>query len=177
MLAVSRASQKVVVVGGGAAGYMAAIQSASLLRTNGITNDDCEILIFEATSKPLQKVSISGGGRCNVMHNPYVGEKTIANGYPRGSKELIGPYSKAFSPADTWDFFSSKVPLKIESDGRVFPETDQSASIIKVLKSEAELNHVSEVCGVNVKEIFHNKDDNYFSLLTHKNKMIIQRKH
>ena len=79
----------VVVIGGGAAGYFSAIECARVLKEGGITKYD--ITVLEAGKDPLSKVLISGGGRCNVMHNPMKGANEIAKGYPRGSKELLGP--------------------------------------------------------------------------------------
>ena len=79
----------VVVIGGGAAGYFSAIECARVLKEGGFTKYD--ITVLEAGKDPLSKVLISGGGRCNVMHNPMKGANEIAKGYPRGSKELLGP--------------------------------------------------------------------------------------
>lgn len=70
--------------------------------------------IMEMGKEPLQKVGISGGGRCNVMHDPSKGAKTISRGYPRGEKELLGPYTKAFGPQETYEWFNSRTPLKTE---------------------------------------------------------------
>ena len=157
----SKATKRVVVVGGGAAGYMSAIQCAQLLRSHSLDEKQVDVIILEAGPKPLQKVEISGGGRCNVMHNPYIGNKVISSGYPRGSKELLGPYNKQFGPMDTYKFFSDKTPLKVEADGRVFPETDKSSTIINILLSSAKDGAVRSSCSTNVKEI--NKlDDNTF---------------
>jgi predicted flavoprotein YhiN len=69
---------------------------------------------MEMGKEPLQKVGISGGGRCNVMHDPNKGAKAISCGYPRGEKELLGPYTKAFGPQETYEWFNSRTPLKIE---------------------------------------------------------------
>ena len=86
---ISRPATSVIVIGGGAAGYFSAIECARVLKEGGLTKYD--ITVLEAGKDPLSKVLISGGGRCNVMHNPMKGANEIAKGYPRGSKELLGP--------------------------------------------------------------------------------------
>jgi predicted flavoprotein YhiN len=126
--ALAKRTMTVAVVGGGAAGYMSAIIAASTLKAKGIK---ATVKVMELSKSPLQKVSISGGGRCNVMHDPTKGARQISQGYPRGEKELLGPYSKTFGPKETYDWFSSRTPLKTEADGRVFPTSDKSQSIIR----------------------------------------------
>ncbi len=115
-----------IVVGGGAAGFFAAITAAqkalSPLRT----------LILEQGRDVLQKVRISGGGRCNVTHAEFDPRALTAH-YPRGRKELRGAFHR-FAPGDTMDWFErAGVPLKVEGDGRVFPASDSSESIIAAL--------------------------------------------
>jgi predicted flavoprotein YhiN len=120
------------VIGGGAAGYFAAIQCATVLSSDKSNSKQHEVIIFESTNSPLSKVLVSGGGRCNVQHNPLVPVPDISRGYPRGSRELIGPLSSGFTPLQTAAWFESRgVKLKTETDGRVFPTTDK-ASTIKV---------------------------------------------
>ncbi|GAA5220309.1 aminoacetone oxidase family FAD-binding enzyme [Membranihabitans marinus] len=126
---------KIAILGGGAAGYFLA---ANLHNTDG----KHEITIFEQTSKVLQKVRISGGGRCNVTHACW-DPADLVEYYPRGKKELLGPFHH-FACGDTMEWFESRgVSLKIEEDGRVFPVSDQSQSIIDCLQAEAAKNHVS----------------------------------
>lgn len=112
----------VIVVGGGAAGFFAAINAAEM-------NKNLRIAILERSNKLLSKVRISGGGRCNVTHAEY-DPKELARNYPRGEKELLGPFHR-FMTGDviTW-FESHGVRLKTESDGRIFPATDRSQTII-----------------------------------------------
>jgi len=86
----------IVVIGGGAAGYFAAVECANFLKMNSISSHN--IILLESGPNPLSKVLISGGGRCNVMHDPNKGPKEISKGYPRGQKELLGPLSKKFTP-------------------------------------------------------------------------------
>jgi predicted Rossmann fold flavoprotein len=118
-----------VVAGGGAAGFFGAITFAE-------ARPGSRVLILEKTSQVLGKVKISGGGRCNVTHACF-DPRSLTQFYPRGSKQLIGPFNH-WSPADTMTWFENRgVPLKIEPDGRVFPQSDSSQSIIDCLLSAA----------------------------------------
>lgn len=121
----SSESHTVGVIGGGAAGYFAAIQVK-------IHNPKLRVLLFEGTGKVLSKVLISGGGRCNVTnYTPTIND--LVKNYPRGEKELIGPFHQ-FGPLDTMEWFESRgVALKIENDKRVFPVSDNSSSIADLL--------------------------------------------
>jgi predicted Rossmann fold flavoprotein len=111
-----------VIIGGGAAGFFTATNVAE-------RNPSTRILILEQSKEVLNKVRISGGGRCNVTHACYEA-KALATFYPRGHRELIGPFSR-FGPQDTVDWFASHgVAIKTEADGRMFPETDMSQTII-----------------------------------------------
>lgn len=119
----------IAIVGGGAAGFFAAI--------NIDHQNSARIIIIEKSNKLLSKVKISGGGRCNVTHNLFE-TKELVQFYPRGKKELRGPFS-TFQPADTFQWFSERgVDLKIESDNRVFPTTDNSQTIIDCFLRNAE---------------------------------------
>jgi predicted Rossmann fold flavoprotein len=145
---VAKTIPKVVVIGGGAAGYFAGIECARRLKEENI---NAHVSILELSKTPLSKVLISGGGRCNVMHDPIKGAKVISQGYPRGEKELLGPYLSRFGPAETYDWFSSRVELKTEDDGRVFPVSDKSSSIIDALRKAAEDVDVKVLCRSNVR--------------------------
>lgn len=119
----------IIVIGGGAAGFFGAIACAS-------KNPLARVTILEAGQKPLAKVRISGGGRCNVTHNCFEPAKLVQN-YPRGSKALRGAFSR-FQPQDTVQWFESQgVKLKTEADGRMFPITDDSATIVNCLLNAA----------------------------------------
>ncbi|WP_108246008.1 BaiN/RdsA family NAD(P)/FAD-dependent oxidoreductase [Muricauda brasiliensis] len=135
----------IVIAGGGAAGFYAAIQIAEL-------SPELNIAIFERGKTVLSKVKVSGGGRCNVTHGEFL-PKELATNYPRGEKELLGPFHK-YAPMDVMAFFEERgVPLKIEEDGRVFPKSDSSQSIIDCLVTEAERLGVQVLKNSSVKVI------------------------
>lgn len=120
---------KIVVIGGGAAGFFAAIHAAH-------TNPEAEVVILEKTTKLLSKVKVSGGGRCNVTHACF-DLKQLSQAYPRGEKQLKSAFSR-FMTKDTVDWFKAQgVALKTEDDGRMFPVTDDSQTIIDCLMKEA----------------------------------------
>lgn len=115
-----------LVVGGGAAGFFGALTAARA----GISTE-----ILEKGPHPLRKVKISGGGRCNVTHACF-DPRDLMTFYPRGGRELRGAFHQ-FGPRETLDWFSQRgVSLKTESDGRIFPTTDSSQTIIDCLQKE-----------------------------------------
>ena len=125
---------KVVVVGGGAAGFFGAIACRQ-------AHPNTEILILEASREVLTKVKISGGGRCNVTHACFEPAQLVQN-YPRGHRALRGAMSR-FQPRDTVAWFKSQgVKLKTESDGRMFPASNDSQTIIDCLLSTAKAHHI-----------------------------------
>ena len=120
----------VIIIGGGAAGYFTAINAKE-------NNPELEIIILEKGKDVLQKVKISGGGRCNVTHACFE-PKELVKFYPRGEKELLGPFHQ-FMTGDTFEWFDNKgVPLKIEDDNRVFPEANTSQAIIDCFQKAVE---------------------------------------
>jgi predicted Rossmann fold flavoprotein len=122
--------KRIVVVGGGAAGFFAALAGAEM-------QAGAEIFILEKTSQFLSKVKISGGGRCNVTHAEF-DAREFAKRYPRGERALISAFGK-FQASDTVAWFESRgVKLKIESDGRMFPTTDSSQTVIDCLLNAAQ---------------------------------------
>ena len=124
----------VIIVGGGAAGFFAAINIAE-------QNPKLKVVILERGKEGLQKVRISGGGRCNVTHAEFVPSELVLN-YPRGEKELLGPFHQ-FMTGDTIEWFQKRgVKLKIEDDGRMFPITDSSKTIIDCFLNEAKKHKV-----------------------------------
>ena len=123
-------SKKIAIVGGGAAGFFAAITCAQ-------ANPRCQVTLIEASPQPLGKVRISGGGRCNVTHACF-DPAQLVQFYPRGGKSLRGAFSR-FQPQDTIDWFQAHgVTLKTEADGRMFPISDSSATIVSCLMDAAE---------------------------------------
>ena len=121
-------------MGGGAAGFFAAIAAA---RADG----NCQVSLFERSSQFLSKVRISGGGRCNVTHALF-DPRMFTTRYPRGERELNSPFHR-FSADDTVGWFEARgVRLKREEDGRVFPVTDSSATVIDCLVQEAKASGV-----------------------------------
>lgn len=140
----------VIVVGGGAAGFFAAINIAQL-------NPNAAVTILEKSNKLLSKVRVSGGGRCNVTHACFDNSLLIKN-YPRGEKELRNVFSR-FTTTDTINWFKQRgVELKTESDGRMFPTTDNSQTIVDCLIWEAEKYNVKIKMGVDIVEIIKNED-------------------
>lgn len=142
---------KIGIIGGGAAGFFAAIHASGKGK---------EVTIFEKTSKVLSKVKVSGGGRCNVTHKPMEISKFVKN-YPRGEKFLKKVFT-SFKSEDTINWFEKRgVALKVEADGRMFPVSDSSQSIIDVLLQEARrLNiEIKKSCGIiSIKK---NEKDGY----------------
>ena len=133
------------VIGGGAAGFFGAIAAAS-------ANGSAQIDLLEAAAHPLQKVKISGGGRCNVTHHCFE-PRDLVKGYPRGAKELLGPFTH-FGPRETVDWFEQHgVRLKAEADGRMFPVTDRSATVVECLMRAASEAGVTLRLSANVKRI------------------------
>lgn len=119
----------VIIIGGGAAGFFSAINIAR-------KNPQLKIVILERNQDFLQKVKVSGGGRCNVTHACFDAEKLL-DFYPRGKAHLLEPFKK-FNPTNTVDWFESrKIKLKTEKDGRMFPVTDSSQTIIDCFLNEA----------------------------------------
>ncbi|GAA3636155.1 NAD(P)/FAD-dependent oxidoreductase [Flavivirga jejuensis] len=135
----------VIIIGGGAAGFFAAINIAE-------QNTNLKIIILERGKEGLQKVKISGGGRCNVTHAEFIPSELVQN-YPRGEKELLGSFHQ-FMTGDTMEWFEKRgVALKIEEDGRMFPVSNSSQTIIDCFLSEAEKHGVDVLYNHSVKSI------------------------
>jgi predicted Rossmann fold flavoprotein len=147
---------KISIIGAGAAGYFAAINSAE-------NYPEAKITIYERGKDVLQKVRISGGGRCNVTHN-CLDAKDLVKFYPRGSRELLAPFLR-FGPADTIAWFEKRgVPLKIEADGRMFPQSNTSASIIDCLSKAAKEAGIIVETGFRLEKIIQNTAKNGWKL-------------
>jgi predicted Rossmann fold flavoprotein len=127
-------ASQLIVIGGGAAGFFAALTCAE-------QNPHRHVIILEKTATLLAKVRISGGGRCNVTHACF-DPAVLVQHYPRGGAALRGPFTR-FQPRDTIEWFARHgVPLKTEADGRVFPTTDRSATIVECLIKAAQQANV-----------------------------------
>ncbi|WP_346880963.1 NAD(P)/FAD-dependent oxidoreductase [uncultured Algibacter sp.] len=155
----------VVIVGGGAAGFFAAINIAE-------HNPSLKVVILERGKDVLTKVKVSGGGRCNVTHAEFIPSELVHN-YPRGEKELLGPFHK-FMTGDTIAWFEERgVALKIEDDGRMFPVSNSSQTIIDCFLNEAEKHNVEVLYSHAVKSI--DKQDNSFIVETTKDTFLAQK--
>lgn len=134
-----------VIIGGGAAGIFCAVNLARL-------SPESKVIVLEKTSKLLSKVKVSGGGRCNVTHDHrHVSEMLAA--YPRGDKFLKKAFQQFFVK-DTVQWFAERgVRLKTEEDGRMFPVTDDSQTVIDCLLSEAKKFNVSIRTNVDIKDV------------------------
>ncbi len=135
----------ILVIGGGAAGFFTAINAAE-------NAPQLTIAILERGKEVLTKVKVSGGGRCNVTHAEFMPQELSRN-YPRGEKELLGPFH-TFMTGDTIAWFEQRgIELKMEEDGRMFPVSDSSQTIIDCFLSEAKRLGVSILKNHSVKEI------------------------
>lgn len=156
----------ITVVGGGAAGFFGAISCAHHFPQH-------RILLIEKSRQVLSKVRISGGGRCNVTHACFDPSLLVKN-YPRGNKELRGPLSR-FQPQDTIRWFESRgVHLKTEEDGRIFPVTDQSETIIHCLMNEAKKLGIELMLEQGLQEI-EKQPDHFVLSLTNESKITCDR--
>ncbi|MEM6348900.1 MAG: NAD(P)/FAD-dependent oxidoreductase [Bacteroidota bacterium] len=135
----------IIVVGGGAAGFFAAIRAAE-------RQPDWKVLILERGKEVLSKVRISGGGRCNLTHACFEPNELVKF-YPRGQKELRGPFHR-FCSGDTIDWFEKRgVETKIEADGRMFPVSDSSQSIIDALETSVLRSSITVKKQTNIQQI------------------------
>jgi predicted Rossmann fold flavoprotein len=136
---------RILIVGGGAAGFFAAIHAAEAA-------PGARVCLYEATAHPLAKVRVSGGGRCNVTH-ACPEPRELVKRYPRGGRELLGPFTR-FGPRDTIAWFEARgVTLKTEADGRMFPDTDDSATIIAALRTAADRAGVRLFTSMGVRSL------------------------
>ncbi len=133
-----------VIIGGGASGFMGAITAIN----SGLES----VVILEGTSKVLEKVRISGGGRCNLTNASW-DISNLVNNYPRGEKQLIGLFNR-FSTTDAFKWFQEQgLNLKVEKDGRIFPISDSSEDVIKCLTARAKESGVRVFTNAHVKNI------------------------
>lgn len=160
--------RNIAIIGGGASGIFAAIRCAEVAKEKNI---NINIKVFEASKRFLKKVKISGGGRCNVTHHIFDPKNLILN-YPRGKKELLSPFIK-FQASDTVKWFEDRgVKIKHEKDGRMFPVTDNSETIIDCFMKETKKYKVQLVTQSNIKSI-KKLENGKLSLLINKDKNFI----
>ena len=153
------------VIGGGAAGFMTAITAAE----NGVKR----IIILEGSSKIMEKVRISGGGRCNVTNATWIPNE-LAENYPRGGIRLLESFNR-FAAGDVFDWFEKRgLKLKIEDDLRVFPVSNSSSDVINCLTKAAIKRNVEISTRFFVKEILIT-GDNLFNILSRQKEKIIAR--
>ena len=146
----------VIVIGGGAAGFFAALSCKK-------HHPDFSVLILEKSDKLLSKVKVSGGGRCNVTHACFENSR-LSKFYPRGGKQLKKTFEQ-FSVKDTIQWFEGRgVKLKTEEDGRMFPVTNNSQTIIDCLLNEANKSGVKIQQRVSISEI--REKEKGFDLIT-----------
>ena len=153
----AKAGPNIIIVGGGPSGYFTSIQLSSYLREH-FPRISPTITILESTSKPLRKVLISGGGRCNLLPDTRKPASALLLGYPlgRGRKELISPTSESAGVTPTrvlgW-FNENGVETKIEEDGRTFPITDDSGTVRDALEGARHREGVGLKKGVTIDEM------------------------
>ena len=145
-------SKRIVIIGGGAAGFFSAITCAE-------AHPDYDVIILERSPNLLSKVKISGGGRCNVTHACFE-PRQLVKFYPRGEKQLLGPFT-LFNPTHTINWFRNRgVDLKTEQDGRMFPVTDNSQTIINCFLNEAKRLGVKVQTQLGVDGLIPPKEEN-----------------
>jgi len=141
--------QSIAIIGGGASGIFAALRCAEVAKAKKINVD---IQVFETSKRFLKKVRISGGGRCNVTHHIFEVNNFCLN-YPRGRKELLSPFQN-FQAINTLEWFEERgVKLKHESDGRIFPVSDSSQTIIDCFMQEAKKHKIKLLTKMSVKSL------------------------
>ena len=155
------------VIGGGAAGFFGAIRAAEV-------NAEAEVFLLEKTSKLLSKVRISGGGRCNVTHACFDNTLLVQN-YPRGMRELRGPFEK-FTTKDTIEWFKKRgVKLKTEADGRMFPVTDNSETIAQCLLDAAQKAGVKILLNTGVNKLIPQEEGGFVAQLQNGKSMFFDK--
>jgi len=155
----------IIIIGGGAAGFFTAINLVE-------KNPKLKVAILERGKNVLEKVRISGGGRCNVTHACFV-PNDLVKFYPRGEKELRGPFHQ-FCSGDTIEWFEKHgVELKIEEDGRMFPVSDSSQTIIDCFLNATQKLKIDVLTGHSVQELY--QGENYWKISTNQDVFSCQK--
>lgn len=155
----------IIIVGGGAAGFFTAINIAE-------SKPHLKVAILERGKEVLSKVRVSGGGRCNVTHACFVPNELVKF-YPRGERELKGPFHQ-FCSGDTIEWFEKHgVELKIEEDGRMFPVTDSSQTIIDCFLQATKQLKVDVLTGQSVRSVF--KSDDFWKVETNTETFVCEK--
>ena len=156
-------SKQLAVIGGGAAGFFCAINAARI-------NPGLKVVIIEKTSKLLSKVKVSGGGRCNVTHACF-DITEMSKKYPRG-QHFVKKVFHQFFTTDTIQWFEERgVKLKTEADGRMFPVTDSSQTIIDCLLKEVNKCGIELMMNAEVKKVVH--QENHFEVQLSDSRLLI----
>jgi predicted Rossmann fold flavoprotein len=159
----------IIIVGAGAAGFFTAINIVE-------KNSKLKVAILERGKEVLTKVRISGGGRCNVTHACFI-PNDLVKFYPRGEKELRGPFHQ-FCSGDTIEWFEKKgVELKIEDDGRMFPISDSSQTIIDCFQDAAKKLGIDILINQSVQSLFKSEtlEGNYWKVETNSENFACQK--
>ena len=155
----------IIIIGGGAAGFFTAINLVE-------KNPKLRVAILERGKSVLEKVRISGGGRCNVTHACFV-PNDLVKFYPRGERELKGPFHQ-FCSGDTIEWFEKHgVELKIEEDGRMFPISDSSQTIIDCFLNATQKLKIDVLTGHSVQELY--QGENYWKISTNQDVFSCQK--
>jgi predicted Rossmann fold flavoprotein len=158
---------EIAIIGGGAAGFFSAINGALNFPEHRIT-------IYEKSNKVLSKVRVSGGGRCNVTHACF-DIYQLAKNYPRGEKQLLSAFSR-FNVIDTIAWFEERgVKLKTEQDGRMFPVTNHSETIINCLLNEAGKFRVNIVMNAEVKKLSKTAEEKFELVFSNSNTVVADK--
>ena len=155
----------IIIIGGGAAGFFTAINLVE-------KNPKLRVAILERGKSVLEKVRISGGGRCNVTHACFI-PNDLVKFYPRGERELKGPFHQ-FCSGDTIEWFEKHgVELKIEEDGRMFPISDSSQTIIDCFLNATQKLKIDVLTGHSVQELY--QGENYWKISTNQDVFSCQK--
>ncbi|OEK04705.1 BaiN/RdsA family NAD(P)/FAD-dependent oxidoreductase [Roseivirga misakiensis] len=165
LISLKVSNKRIAIIGGGAAGFFAAISAKQ-------HEPEASVTIYEKSNKLLAKVKVSGGGRCNVTHACFE-KSALSKFYPRGGKQLRKAFDQ-FYTQDTVDWFTNRgVELKVESDNRMFPTTDNSQTIIDTLMEECKRLGIRIALGSGVSQIL--RQPNLLSLTINNQELLFDK--